>query len=140
MKCRLCIKHHTSRFRFKVLNATFNNISVISWRSVLLVEETGVLGEKQSFLNLTQIFIRNSYTPHLASIRLLFARYHTETNSGRTHRRQQLLQRRVGGQLEGLKKGNLSCIQNSGLHGKEQLRNKSWKPEYVLSFNMGWQI
>jgi len=25
-----------------VLNATFNNISVISWRSVLLVEETGV--------------------------------------------------------------------------------------------------
>ena len=27
------------------LNATFNNISVISWRSVLLVEETGVPGE-----------------------------------------------------------------------------------------------
>jgi hypothetical protein len=26
-------------------NATFNNISVISWRSVLLVEETGVPGE-----------------------------------------------------------------------------------------------
>ena len=24
-----------------VLNTTFNNISVISWRSVLLVEETG---------------------------------------------------------------------------------------------------
>jgi len=30
---------------FKVFNATFNNISVISWRSVLLVEETGVPGE-----------------------------------------------------------------------------------------------
>jgi hypothetical protein len=28
----------------------------------------------------------------------------------------------------------------TGLHGKEQLRNKSWKPEYVLSFNMGWWI
>ena len=27
-------------FRFMVLNATFNNISVISWWSVLLVEET----------------------------------------------------------------------------------------------------
>jgi hypothetical protein len=27
---------------FKVFNTTFNNISVISWRSVLLVEETGV--------------------------------------------------------------------------------------------------
>ena len=28
-----------------VLNATYNNISVISWRSVLLVEETGVPGK-----------------------------------------------------------------------------------------------
>ena len=27
---------------FMVVNATFNNISVISWRSVVLVEETGV--------------------------------------------------------------------------------------------------
>jgi hypothetical protein len=30
---------------FMVFNATFNNISVISWRSVLLVEKTGVPGE-----------------------------------------------------------------------------------------------
>ena len=30
---------------FKVFNATFNNISVISWRSVLFAEETGVPGE-----------------------------------------------------------------------------------------------
>jgi hypothetical protein len=28
-----------------VFNATFNNISAISWRSVLLVKETGVPGE-----------------------------------------------------------------------------------------------
>ena len=28
-----------------VFKATFNNISVISWLSVLLVEETGVSGE-----------------------------------------------------------------------------------------------
>jgi hypothetical protein len=28
-----------------VFNATFNNISVVSWRSVLLVEETGVPGK-----------------------------------------------------------------------------------------------
>jgi len=28
-----------------VFNATFNNISAILWRSVLLVEETGVPGE-----------------------------------------------------------------------------------------------
>ena len=28
-----------------VFNTTFNNISIILWQSVLLVEETGVLGE-----------------------------------------------------------------------------------------------
>ena len=32
---------------FMAFNATFNNISVISWRSVLLVEETGDPGENQ---------------------------------------------------------------------------------------------
>ena len=32
-------------FGFMVFNATFNNISVILWRSDLLVEETGVSGE-----------------------------------------------------------------------------------------------
>ena len=31
--------------RVMVFNATFDNISVISWRSVLLMDETGVLGE-----------------------------------------------------------------------------------------------
>jgi len=31
-----------------VFNVTFNNISVISWRSVLLVDETGVSGENQA--------------------------------------------------------------------------------------------
>jgi hypothetical protein len=30
---------------FMVLKATFNNISVTSWQSVLLVEETGVPGQ-----------------------------------------------------------------------------------------------
>jgi hypothetical protein len=33
------------RVRVIIFNATFNNISAISWRSVLLVEETGVAGE-----------------------------------------------------------------------------------------------
>ena len=32
-------------FGFIVFNATFNNISVILWRSVLLVEETGIFEE-----------------------------------------------------------------------------------------------
>jgi len=31
--------------RVMVFNATVNNVSVISWRSVLLLEETGVSGE-----------------------------------------------------------------------------------------------
>jgi hypothetical protein len=30
-----------------VLDDTFDNISVLSWRSALLVEESGVLGENQ---------------------------------------------------------------------------------------------
>jgi hypothetical protein len=29
------------RVRVIVVNATFNNISIVSWRSVILVEETG---------------------------------------------------------------------------------------------------
>ena len=33
------------RVRVMVFNATFNNIAVILWRSVLLVEETGVPAE-----------------------------------------------------------------------------------------------
>ena len=39
--------HDTQVYRVRVMvfNATFNNISVISWRSVLLVEEIGVSGE-----------------------------------------------------------------------------------------------
>ena len=38
-------KVNNNWFMFMVFNATFNNISVISWWSVLLVEETGVPGE-----------------------------------------------------------------------------------------------
>jgi hypothetical protein len=34
------------RIKVIVLYVTFNNISVISWRSVLLMEETGVHEEK----------------------------------------------------------------------------------------------
>jgi hypothetical protein len=32
--------HEILGFGFVVFNATFNNISVISWRSVVLVEDT----------------------------------------------------------------------------------------------------
>ena len=38
----LVIRLHFRFGWFMVFNVTFNNISVISWRLVLLVEETGV--------------------------------------------------------------------------------------------------
>ena len=41
----LMYKDLDARIRVMVLKATFNNMSVISWRSVLLVGETGVSGE-----------------------------------------------------------------------------------------------
>jgi hypothetical protein len=46
IKLYLDINFSESQVWFMVLNATFNNISVISWQSVLLVEETRVPGEK----------------------------------------------------------------------------------------------
>jgi hypothetical protein len=51
-----------------VLNATFNNISVILWQSVLLMEETGVPGEcHRAVTNHWQTLSHNvvSSTPHL---------------------------------------------------------------------------
>jgi hypothetical protein len=36
------ISHMSLGFRFMVFNVTFNNISAISWLSVLLMEETRV--------------------------------------------------------------------------------------------------
>ena len=38
------------RLLFMVFNATFNNIPGISWRSVLLVEETGVVSPSRKSL------------------------------------------------------------------------------------------
>ena len=50
-----------------VLNATFNNISVISWRSVLLVKETGEPGENhRPVVSHWQILSHNAL--HLALI------------------------------------------------------------------------
>jgi hypothetical protein len=55
-----------------VLNATFNNISVISWRSVLWVEETGVPEENhRPVVSQLQILSHNvvSSRPRLSGIR-----------------------------------------------------------------------
>ena len=54
-----------------VFNSTFNNISVISWRSVLLVDETGAPLVKHRPAQVTDKLSHNvvSCTPRLSEIR-----------------------------------------------------------------------
>ena len=75
-----------------VFNATFNNISVISWRSVLLVEEPGGPGENhrpvESHWQIYHIMVYRVHLPinriqtqNLSSDRNQLHRYHTTTTA-----------------------------------------------------------
>jgi hypothetical protein len=60
------VLQNDNRVRVIVFNATFNNISVISWRSVLLVEETRGLVLVFTIIltamiyNINEILLKNS--------------------------------------------------------------------------------
>jgi hypothetical protein len=64
-----------------VFNATFNNISVISWRSVLLMEETGVPRENH---RLSQV-IDQFYHIMLYQVHLAISGIRTHNISGGRH-------------------------------------------------------
>jgi hypothetical protein len=51
-----------------VFNATFNNISIVSWRSVLLMEETGVPGENTNLTQVTDKLYHNVVSNTLSGI------------------------------------------------------------------------
>jgi hypothetical protein len=63
-----------------VFNATFNNISAISWQSVLLVEETGVPGKKPASISTEKVCVQPKH-PKQTTVSFYIYIYYKSLNS-----------------------------------------------------------